>query len=161
MDLITPSIGLIFWNTIIFVILLLFLSKFAWNPIMKFINKREKIINKSFENAIQIKNKLYEIENKKSIIIKKAYEKRNAILMETIKIKENIKNSAKKEALIERNKILNETKIIIDIEKKNAVKSLKNKVKLISIEIAEKILRKKLNNDIDQKDFVKNLIDKL
>ena len=51
MDLVTPSIGLMFWTTLVFAILLFLLAKFAWKPILGAVKAREEKINNALEAA--------------------------------------------------------------------------------------------------------------
>ncbi|WP_185876898.1 F0F1 ATP synthase subunit B [Blattabacterium cuenoti] len=161
MDLVTPSIGLIFWHTIIFVTLILFLSKFAWKPIMNFIDQREKKISKSLEEADKLKEELKKIDNHKNKILKEACRKRDLILEEAIQIKKEIKSKAKEESLIEKKRIIEETKKVIQTEKEVAIHELKNKISDFSVKIAEKILTRELDKIQKQDKFIRNLIDKL
>ncbi|WP_185850444.1 F0F1 ATP synthase subunit B [Blattabacterium cuenoti] len=162
MDLVTPSFGLIFWHSLIFLMLLFFLSKFAWKPIINFIDQREKEIQTSIEKSDQLIKEFQKIENKKKIILKEAFEKRDIILKEAVKIKDQIKVKAKKEGLLEREKMLKETEKIIHMKKKDAFKKLKSQIGGISIKIAEKILTEKLNNKQNkQEELIKKLVEKL
>ncbi|WP_185863311.1 F0F1 ATP synthase subunit B [Blattabacterium cuenoti] len=159
MDLVTPSIGLIVWHTIIFVILMLFLSKFAWKPIINFIDQREEKIKLSIEKADKMREQLKHIEDKKNKILKEIRIKRDMILKEAIQIKEKIKSKAIEEGTIEKKKIIEETKKNIQIEKKVAIHKLKNEIGYISIQIAEKILKKELDQNDKQDKFIKELVD--
>lgn len=161
MDLVTPSIGLIVWQTIIFIMLMFFLSKFAWKPIMNFIDQREEKIKMSVEKADQVKKELKHIEDQKNKILKETRVKRNMILKEAIQIREKIKSKAKEEGIIEKKKIIEETKKNIQIEKEVEIYKLKNKIGNISIQIAEKILKEKLDPIDKQDKFIKELVDKL
>ncbi|WP_185877940.1 F0F1 ATP synthase subunit B [Blattabacterium cuenoti] len=161
MDITAPSFGLIFWNIIIFSILIFILSKFAWNPIINFIDKREKKIKDSIEKANLLEHKLNEIEKKKNEILKSAYEKKDRIIKETIKIKNDIKLKAINDGIIEKENIIKSYKNILNRERNKSFQLLKNEIKFISIEIAEKILRKKLKKDLEQENFIKCLIEKL
>ncbi|WP_185873359.1 F0F1 ATP synthase subunit B [Blattabacterium cuenoti] len=160
MDITTPSFGLIFWNIIIFLILVFILSKFAWSPIIDFIDKREKKIIDSIEKANLLEHKLNEIEKEKNIILKNAYEEKDRIIKETIKIKKNIKLKAIKDGIVEKRNIIKNSKKIIDEEREKSFNLLKNEIKSISIIIAEKILKKELEKDIKQESFIKFLTEK-
>ncbi|WP_185864525.1 F0F1 ATP synthase subunit B [Blattabacterium cuenoti] len=158
MDLVTPSFGLIFWHSLIFLILLFFLSKFAWKPIMNFIDQREEVIRKSIEKSSQLRKEFKNIEDKKNIILKKALKKRDVILKEAIQIKNKIKIEAKQESILEREIMLKETEKIIQMKKKDAFKEIKNQIGEISTTIAEIIIKKKLDEKND-KQIIKNLIE--
>ncbi|WP_185869106.1 F0F1 ATP synthase subunit B [Blattabacterium cuenoti] len=161
MDLITPSIGLIVWHSIIFLILILFLSKFAWNPIVNFIDEREKETEMYVNKAHNAKKELKDLENKKNEVLKEARLKRDIILKEAIQIQEKIKLKAKEEGIMIKKKMMEETKKNIQIEKEASVHRLKNEVVDISIQIAEKILKKKLDQTNRQDKFIKELVEKL
>ena len=51
MDLITPQIGLIFWTTLSFLILMFLLKKLAWAPILGAVKTRESSIKDALEAA--------------------------------------------------------------------------------------------------------------
>ena len=53
MELVTPEIGLIFWTTIVFLLLLIVLKKYAWKPILAAVDER----NKSIEDALKAADK--------------------------------------------------------------------------------------------------------
>ncbi|WP_185870566.1 F0F1 ATP synthase subunit B [Blattabacterium cuenoti] len=164
MDLLTPSIGLIVWQTIIFLILMLFLSKYAWKPIIKFVDQREEKIRISIEKADQVKKELKDIENQKNKILKEIRIKRDFLLKEAIKIKEEIKHKAQKEGLLEKKKIIQEAKKMLQIERKVAIHELKNKIGDISIKIAEKILKEEFDKNQktnQQEKFIRKLINDL
>jgi F0F1-type ATP synthase, subunit b len=128
---------------------------------MNFIDQRENKIKMAIEKAHQVKEELKHIEDQKNKILKETRVKRNMILKEAIQIREKIKFKAKEEGIIEKKKIIEETKKNIQIEKKIAIHELKNKIGNISVQIAEKILRKKLDQTDKQDQFIKELVEKL
>ncbi|WP_185855567.1 F0F1 ATP synthase subunit B [Blattabacterium cuenoti] len=158
MDLVTPSVGLIFWHTIIFLMLMWVLNKFAWHQIINFINERENKISMSMKHAKKLNEELRYVESKKNKILKYASLKKDLMLKEAIQIKNKIQSEAKKEGLIEKNKIIGHAKKIIEKEKKEAIFKLKKEIANISINIAEKILKKKLEKDDEQKKFMEKII---
>ena len=56
MDLVTPGIGLIFWSTLFFLILLFILGKFAWPAILTAVQARNESIKKALEAAGKAKD---------------------------------------------------------------------------------------------------------
>ncbi|WP_185856156.1 F0F1 ATP synthase subunit B [Blattabacterium cuenoti] len=164
MDLLTPSIGLIVWQTIIFVILMLFLSKYAWTPIIQFIDKREERIRISIEKADQAKKEFKNIEEKKNKILKELRIEKDLILKEAFKIKEDILQNAKKEGFLEKKKMLQEAKSLFQKERKSAIYELKNQIGDISIKIAEKILKEEFDKKElinKQEKFIQELVQNL
>ncbi|WP_259146592.1 F0F1 ATP synthase subunit B [Candidatus Karelsulcia muelleri] len=144
MDLMTPSLGLIFWQSVIFLISFIILSKFAWNPINKLLEKREKYIIDSINNAEKAKESLKKIKVKKRKILKNIEKMKNLIINEALKKKEEIEKEAKKKAKLESDLIINKIQLLIENKKKIAIEKIKNDIFNISIIISEKILNKEL-----------------
>ncbi|WP_259158869.1 F0F1 ATP synthase subunit B [Candidatus Karelsulcia muelleri] len=144
MDLMTPSLGLIFWQSVIFLISFIILSKFAWNPINKLLEKREKYIIDSINNAEKAKESLKKIKVKKRKILKNIEKMKNFIINEALKKKEEIEKEAKKKAKLESDLIINNIQLLIENQKKIAIEKRKNDIFNISIIISEKILNKEL-----------------
>lgn len=161
MDLVSPSFGLIFWNIIIFLILILFLSKFAWKPIINIIETRDKNIKNSINKSILLNDKLKELEIKKKKILQKALDEKNNILKETKILQIKIQKEAKEKILLEKKKMIKDAKKIIDIERKKSFLLLKNKIIDISIEMSMKILSNKLKDENSHRKLIKELIKKI
>ncbi|WP_185851053.1 F0F1 ATP synthase subunit B [Blattabacterium cuenoti] len=164
MDLVTPSIGLIVWQTVIFVLLILFLSKIAWRPIIKFIDQREDKIKVSIETADRIQKELEMVEYKKDTILKETRRRRDLLLKEAIEIQKKIKYESIEKGLNERKRMIEETKKNIKEEKRIAILKLKNQVGNISIKIAENILKQKFSSNQTrdkQEKYIKELINKI
>ena len=58
MGLVTPGIGLVFWTTLAFLIVLFLLGKFAWKPILSSIKEREDSIEGSLGSRSSIKKQV-------------------------------------------------------------------------------------------------------
>ena len=110
MDLITPDIGLIFWTTLSFFLLMFLLSKFAWKPIVKTINDRNEFITQSLDDAKKSKEEFLVIKEKSETILKEAKKEREKILQEGEKVKKEIVEASKEEAKKEAEKIILEAK---------------------------------------------------
>lgn len=160
MDLFTPSIGLIIWQFVVFNLLIFLLSKFAWKPIINFINKREKEFQVSLNIINQSKKDLIDLNNKKIKIIENAILKKNYIIKDAINIKNKIELESKKIAEIEYNNIIKEAKKIILNKKLSLIKDLKNQLASISIHIAEKIIKKELKDKDQHILLIKDLLKK-
>ncbi|WP_110493417.1 F0F1 ATP synthase subunit B [Candidatus Karelsulcia muelleri] len=159
MDLITPSLGLIFWQSIIFLLTFIILRKFAWNPINNFIEKREKNIIHSINEAEKAKEKIKNFKNKKKKIRIKAEKKKQKILNEAQKEKKKIEEEAKKKVFLESQLIIEKTNIIIENKKRIALEKLKNEILNLSIIISKKILTKEFQlNNKNQNKFLKKIL---
>lgn len=152
------SLGLFFWQTVIFLVLLFILKKFAWKPILNAIDKREESIKISLEKAKLARKEIEQINDKSNNIIKKAIVERDAILKEAYILEEKILLKSKNQAQNEAKQILELAKVSIKNEKIVAIMELKNQLSTISISIAEKILQKELSDKKSQINLVENLI---
>lgn len=152
------SYGLFFQQTIIFFIVLLILKKFAWKPILKSINLREKKIKDAIKESNLARKEIKELDSKKKEIIKNAKIEKQNILNYAYKLKNKIILESKEKAKNESDKIIELTKISIENEKKLALNELKNEIGFIAIYIAKKILKKELSNEIIEKELIENLL---
>lgn len=161
MELVTPSIGLIFWTTISFLILLFLLGKFAWKPVLKMIKDRETSIEEALKAAESARNEMKDMRKYNDNQLAEARKERDAILKEARELKENIITEAKEQAKIEAQKIMAAERESFVNEKNAAVAEIKTQVAALSLEIAEKILKTELSNDDKQKALVTNLLNEV
>lgn len=161
MDLVTPNIGLVFWTTLTFIILLVILGKFAFPVITNAIAKRNQHIADSIKKADEINAQLEQIKEERKAIISAAKEEQNDILKEVNALKEKLIQEAKDKAKTEATKIMDEAKIAIQQEKEKALKGIKNQVALISVDIAGKVLKKSMENDKAQQEYINKLLDEV
>jgi len=160
MDLVTPDIGLIFWTTVSFVILYFILAKYAWKPILGAVNDREKSIKDALSAAEKAKEEMANLKSDNEKILNEAKLQREALLKDARDIKSKIISDAQNEATDKANKLIEAAKIAIDNEKSAAMKELKNTVVDLSLNIAEKLLSKELDNKDKQIKNIKDIIDK-
>lgn len=158
MDLLTPSIGLIFWMTISFIVLLIILGKYAWKPILKALENRENSIQKSLDEAKNAREEMAKLTSQNEQILKEARMEREAILKEAREIKDKIINDAKDAATAESNKIIQSTKETINAERISAINQIKSEVADLSVDIAKKVLQKELSSPEEQKKLIDSLV---
>lgn len=158
MELVKPSIGLIFWMVVSFSIILFLLKKFAWGPILGMIKEREDSITAALSAAENAKAEMKSLKSENEKILAQARAERDELLKEAREIKDKIIAEAKHTATAEGERLLKAARENIQNEKMAAVTELKNQVAVLSIEIAEKILKTELSSDEKQKSLVKNLL---
>tara|TARA_B100001029_G_C14919245_1_gene371032 strand:+ start:266 stop:766 length:501 start_codon:yes stop_codon:yes gene_type:complete len=153
------SFGLFFWHSLIFIGLIFLLKKFAWKPILDAVEERDTSIKKAISSAENARKEMETLKEDNSRILKEARIERDKLLKDAKKTKEELIYSAKEEAKLEAQKIINQANLSIENEKKSAIKELKNQVSLISMQIAEKVIKKELDNVNKQEEFLNKLID--
>ena len=156
--LIQPELGLIFWMTLSFLIVMFILKKFAWKPILKALSDREDNIEEALNTAKKAKEEMIALKSDNERLLNEARAERDMMLKEARDTKDAIIAEAKGKAQVEANKIMTSAREAINNEKMAAITELKNQVAKMSIEIAEKILRHELSNDEKQKALMDNLI---
>ncbi len=157
-SLIEPAIGLIFWTTITFILLLVILGKFAWKPILGAIKTREKGIEDALASAENALKDMRELKSNNEKILAQARTERDNLLKDARDMKDAIIAEAKQKAQADADRIMSTAREQITTEKNAAVAELKTQVATLSIEIAEKILRSELSSDDKQKALVNNLM---
>ncbi len=161
MDLLTPSIGLVFWTTIAFLILMCILSKYGWKPIIDYINNRENFIAKSLIIASKVNDEIKKLNEGKDIIIKNAYLEKDKILKDANNISNIIIENAKKKAHNSALEIITNTKNDIEIYKKQILIDIQKEINEISILIAKQSLKNVINSDDDHMYLIKKIINNI
>ncbi len=161
MELVTPGIGLIFWSTLAFLIVLFLLAKFAWKPILGTIKEREDAIENALMAAEQAQIEIEKLKAFNENVLKEAKAERDNILKAGREAKDIIINEAKAKAQVEADIIVAQARETIENQKMSAITELKNQVAKLSIEIAEKILKEHLSEDEKQKSLINGMIDEI
>jgi len=158
MDLVTPGIGLIFWTTLFFLILLFILGKFAWPAILTAIRARNESIKQALDAAEKAKEEMAKLQSDNKKILAEAKAERDAMIKEAKQLKDKLIAEAKEQASKEARRLVTNARESIQAEKKAAISELKNQVATLSLDIAEKILKKKLEDSKAQKELINSLI---
>ena len=158
MELVKPAIGLVFWMIVSFSIILFILRKFAWKPVLGMIKEREDSIEEALQSAEKARKEMKDLQASNEKILAEARTEKDAILKEAREAKDSIVNEAKTKAKEEADRIIATARETINNEKNAAVTELKNQVAILSIEIAEKILKQNLSGDDKQKELVNTLM---
>ncbi len=151
------SFGLFFWQSFIFIGLILLLRKFAWKPILDAVNERETSIKDAMNSAEEAKKEMESIQKDNQKILKEARAEREALLKDARSNGADIVAQAKAEAKAEADKITTQAQESIQNEKRAAIAELKNQVAQISLDIAEKVI----DSELESKDKQSKLVDKL
>ena len=145
------SIGLFFWQTVLFLGLLLLLRKYAWKPIMSAINEREEKISDSLAQAEKAQEELKQMQAQNEDLLKEARAERDGMIKDAKETATKMISDAKDAAKEEGGKMLASAQESINAEKVAAINELKTTVAAFSIEIAEKIVRGELASEDKQK----------
>ncbi len=158
MGFVTPDYGTIFWMLIIFGIVLLIMKKFAWGPILKALKDREKSIADALNSAEKARKEVAGLKASNERIILEAKKEKDLILKEARDIKDKIIAEAKLQANAETQKGIEYARQQIIAEKNAAINDIKEQVAELSVMIAEKVIKKQLDNPQSQDILVKDLL---
>ena len=158
MNLVTPGLGLIFWQLVTFLLVLFLLARFAWKPIMSSLKEREENIEGALRAAEQAKADMAKLKAENERLLEDARVERDAMLRKAQQTSETIIEEAKNRASVESAKIVESAKQQINAERMAAVADIKRQVATLSIEIAEKLLRNQLKEEKAQRDLVDQLV---
>lgn len=161
MDLLAPDFGLIIWQTLTLLVVLFILGKFAWKPITQAIHDREASIEEALESADKAKKEMENLKAENEKLQQEARQERDKIIKEANQTAEKIKEEAREEANKISSKMINDAKASIENEKQAALTDVKRQVGDMAIQIAEKILREKLDDEKSQKELVESYVEDL
>lgn len=161
MDLLTPDVGLIFWQALVFLLLVFVLAKLAWKPIMSSLKEREESIQLALDTAERAREEMATLKADNELLLKQAREERQKILSESRDVANKMKEDAQLEARQAADKIIADARAAINIEKEAALKDVKVQVASFALEVAEKLMKKNLSSDAAQKALVQDYINDL
>lgn len=152
------SLGLFFWQTLLFIVLVIFLKKYAWIPILSAVEDREEGIKKALASAEKAKAEMESLNADNERVLLEAKQERDKLLKEARETKDSIIKEAKEKANLEADRLMSSAKEQIANEKMKAITELKNTVASLSIDIAEKVLKSELKDKSSQEKFIETTL---
>lgn len=161
MELLLPSLGLIVWTLLAFLVVVFVLKKFAWTAIIKGLDDREAKIAESISSAEKVKLEMAQLKSENETLLAQAREERAVMLKEAKQTKDKIINEAREEAKTQAAKIIADAQLAINNQKMAAMVDIKNEVGHMVVEVSEKILRRELNNKSEQESYIRQLTNEI
>jgi len=161
MQLLTPGLGLIVWTLLAFLVVFFILKKYAWPAILGGLKKREDTIAEALASAERIKAEMALMKSENESLLAQAREERAGMLKDAKNTADKMVSDAKEKAKSEYDKILADAQAAIQQQKNAVLTDLKNQVGALVIEVAEKVLRKELNDKAKQEDYIRQLSDEV
>ena len=157
--ILTPDLGLLFWMMLAFLVVFFVLAKKGFPAIVNMVEERTAYIDESLKKAHEANEKLANIQAEGEKILLEARERQSQIVKEAQATRDNMIAQAEVKAREESARIIAEAKAQIQSEKKNAIADIRQQVSILSVGIAEKIVRQKLSDDKSQMAYVDKLLD--
>ena len=161
MNLLLPDSGLLFWMTIIFAIVFFVLAKFGFPVITGMVEKRRARINDAIEAAAKAENAIEHLNQEQERIIAQTRDEQARLMKEAAAERDRMIAAAREQARQEAQKIMDEAKIRIAQEKEDALRDMRREVSILSLAIAEQVVRKELKSDQGQRQLVDKLVDEM
>ena len=155
---VTP--GLYIWTIITFLLLFYVLAKFAWKPLLSMLEERESLIKRSLSDAETAREELQKINLESEAIITKARTEAQSILADGKAAAEKIKDDTVARAKKEASKIREEAKQQIKAEKDKAISDIKKEVVDLSLNVAEKLIKKNISEK-DNASLIEESLEKI
>ena len=158
MNLITPDTGLLFWMVVIFGIVFFLLARFGFPIITGMVEKRKQKIEDSLRDAREIEARMQSWTQEHGKMVEDARAEQADILREAAAAKATIIADAKESAREEADKLLAKARTEIAAEKESAILEIRREVALMSVEVAEKVLREKLSSEEQDAAYLDKLL---
>ena len=161
MGLLTPDPGLVFWMIITFGVVFVLLAKYGFPVIIKAVEDRKAYIDNSLKAAREANEQLANVKLEGEKILAQAREEQNRILNEAAVTRDRIVKDAQDRAIVEGQRLMTEVKKQIETEKESAIRDIRRQVAVLSVEIAEKIMRSKLVDAKEQNALIDRMLDEM
>ena len=159
MSLVTPDFGLLFWMVLIFGAVFFVLAKFGFPVITSMVQKRSDHIEDSLRKAQEAQSSLEGLAAEQVKMIEQTRQEQRRILKEASDERDSIIASARQQAQEEASKIVERAKAEIEAEREAALRDVCRQVSLISVQVAEKIVRKDLESSSEQLALLDRMVD--
>ncbi|GAB3499091.1 F0F1 ATP synthase subunit B [Spirosoma knui] len=158
MDLLTPDLGLLFWQVVVFLGLFLILRTFAWKPITESLNERENNIQSALDLAEKTRAEMTALKADNEKLLAQARSEREAILRGAKETADKMVADSREKAAAEGQRMLEQARESMQNERQALITQMKKEVVTLSLDIAEKVLRKELADKGAQEKLVTDLV---
>ena len=159
MNLITPDTGLLFWMVLIFGIVFFILAKWGFPAITGMVDKRNERIDESLRAADEAQERLANLAREQEKLIEQTRQEQGRILKEAAKAREEILSKAKEDARAQTADMVQKAREQIENERETALRDIRRQVALLSVDVAEKVLRSRLEKDAEQQKLIDRYVD--
>ena len=160
MSLLLPDSGLLFWMFVAFGIVFVILAKYGFPIIIRMVEDRKVYIDQSLEVAREANAQLSKLKQEGDALVAAANKEQGRILKEAMEERDKIVHEARKQAEIAAQKELDAVRQI-QVEKDEAIRDIRRQVAVLSVDIAEKVLRKSLQDKEAQMGMIDRMLDEV
>lgn len=161
MGLLTPDPGLLFWMIIVFGVVFFILARYGFPVIIKMVEDRKAYIDNSLKVAREANEQLANVKLEGEKLLAQAHENHGRILSEAAATRDRIIKEAQERAIAEGQRLMDEMKKQIETEKESAIRDIRRQVAVLSVGIAEKVMRAKLADEKEQMELIDRMLDEM
>ena len=159
--ILTPDLGLLFWMLLAFGVVFFVLAKYGFPAIINMVDERKKYIDESLQKAHEASERLENIRQEGESILQEARDRQAQILKEAAETRDAIVEQAREKAREEGARLLDDARLAINQERQAAIADIRKQAAELSVEVAEKVLRKNLSSDQAQMDLIDRMLDEV
>ena len=159
--ILTPDLGLLFWMLLAFGVVFFVLAKYGFPAIINMVDERKKYIDESLQKAHEASERLENIRQEGESILQEARDRQAQILKEAAETRDAIVEQAREKAREDGARLLDDARLAINQERQAAIADIRKQVAELSVEVAEKVLRKNLSSDQAQMDLIDRMLDEV
>jgi F-type H+-transporting ATPase subunit b len=159
MSLITPDFGLLFWMLIIFGVVFFLLAKFGFPLITGMVEKRNEHIRESLRAAEQARLNLENLAAEQQKLIEQTRVEQGRMIKEAADTRAAMLAEAREQAGAEAAKVMEKARAQIEAEKNDAIREIRSQLSTLSVAVAEKVVRKEMEDSEARKALLETLID--
>ena len=156
-DLLSPNGGLMFWTIIIFVLLLVLLSKFAFKPMLAAVEAREKSLQDALDAAKRDREEAQRVLADHRAQLEKARGEAQKLIADGRATAEKLRSDLLEQTKAQQQEMLDRARREIETEKVNAIAALRREAVDLAIAGAGKVIERNLDNDANRK-LVENFL---
>ena len=159
MGLLLPDTGLLFWMLLSFIVVFAVLAKFGFPVITRMVEERREYVEQSLQAAKEANDQLAQVKSQSEALLQSAREQQMKILNEASATRDRIVAEAKAQAQAETQRQIEDAKRQIRLEQDAAIRAARSEIALLAVDIAQKVIREKLDNTPAQMNMIDRLLD--
>ena len=150
-NLLSPNGGLMFWTIVIFVLLLVVLSRYAFKPMLAAVEARERSLQAAIDAARRDREEAERVLAEHRAQLEKARGEAQKLIADGRATAEKLRNDLLEQTKAQQQEMLDRARREIDTEKTNAIAALRREAVDLAIAGAGKVIERNLDNDANRK----------
>lgn len=150
-QLLTPSVTLVIWTVVIFLVFFFVLRRYAFGPIAAGLEKRRRSVQDNIETAENARDEAEKLLEEYRAKLAEARQEGNAILERARRTGEEDRRRASEEIAAERERAVGEVRRAIQVETRQSIDGIRQEVAQLTLLATEKVLARTLDQAEQQR----------